>query len=247
MSLLTYILIFSFLESLVSFTGVVFLLFRADYIRRFTHFLISFAVGGLIGAAFFDILPEAFEIINQPAVIFSFVVAGIILFFILEQLISWYHHHNCHHNNESVLPPSSFLILAADALHNFLDGVIIAIGFLVSPALGIASSFAVILHEIPQEIGDFSILLFKGLSVKKALYYNFLVSLTTIFGALLAYIFSGVLEQIIPYALGIVAGNFIYIALSDLVPEIHEHDVSIKEKLSHTFLLIAGVLIIGLL
>lgn len=247
MSLLFYILIFSFLESLVSFIGVVFLIFRAAFVQRFTHFLISFAIGGLIGAAFFDILPEAFEITNQPAVIFSFVAAGIVLFFILEQIISWYHHHNRQHNNESVLPPSSWLILAADALHNFLDGVVITIGFLVSPALGIASSFAVILHEIPQEIGDFSILLAKGLTVKKALYYNFLVSLTTIFGALMTYIFSDFLEQILPYALGIVAGNFIYIALSDLVPEIHEHDVSVKEKLAHTFLLIAGILIIGLL
>lgn len=247
MSLLFYILIFSFLESLVSFVGVVFFLFRAAFVRRFAHFLISFAIGGLIGAAFFDILPEAFEITNQPVIIFYFVAVGIILFFILEQIISWYHHHNRQHNNEFVLPPSGWLILGADALHNFLDGVIITIGFLVSPALGIASSFAVILHEIPQEISDFSILLSKGLTSKKALYYNFLVSLTTIFGALMAFAFSNFLQQILPYALGIVAGNFIYIALSDLVPEIHEHDVTIKEKLAHTFLMIVGILIISLL
>lgn len=239
-SLLAHILIFTFFEALVSFSSVLFLIFNIDLAKKFSHYLISFAVGVLLGVSFFDVLPEAVKL-GRSEFVFSFVVLGIVIFLILENFIHWFHHHRHKTGFTGFVKPSIFLILFGDAIHNFLDGVTITISFLTNPVLGVATSIAVILHEIPQEIGDFSVLLSGGLSFKKALKYNFLVSLTTILGALLTYIFSGFFSGILPIFLAIIGGNFIYIALSDLVPELHEHNVRFFETLSHMFLVILGI------
>lgn len=211
------ILIASFLESVASFAGGFLVIFRESFAKVFAHRVLGFAVGALIGVSFFDLIPEALEKIG-PDKTFLYAVGGIVLFFILERFLFWYH---CHDGRCSV-HTFNYLILLGDAVHNFIDGVIISLSFLVSMPLGIATTMAVVLHEIPQEVADFGVLIAGGYSRTKALWYNFLISLTTIFGALVAYFLGSQIENLLPYASAIIGGNFLYIALTDLMPEVHE-------------------------
>ena len=249
MSVLSYVIIFSVLESLISFGGVVFLLFRGDSIRRFSHFFTSFTIGVLLGVVFYDVLPEALSLgsgSGSVQTILSFVLLGILIFLVLERIFSWYHHHQ-NYNEINSLKPSIYLILLGDLVHNFVDGIIIATSFLVSIPFGIITSLAILIHEIPQELSDFGFLIASGLDNKKALKYNFFCSLSTILGALLALVFSSQLTSFLPYILALVAGNFLYLALSDLIPEGHEHNVKTSEIIKHFSLIITGIALIYLL
>jgi zinc and cadmium transporter len=154
----------------------------------------------------------------EPSTVLGYVLFGIILFFILEKLLIWYH---CHNEKCEIHSAAPYLILFGDAFHNFLDGVVIAAGFLISVPFGIATSLAVVAHEVPQEIGDFAILLHGGMSKKKAFVYNFLSALPTIPGALFAYVFSYYVDKVTPFILALAASSFLYIAIADLIPEIH--------------------------
>lgn len=233
------ILFASLLEAVVSFSGSFLVILGEEKIRKAVHYIVSFAVGALLGVAFLEIIPEALET-SSIDVIAPLILAGIILFFIIEKFLFWYH---CHEGRCEV-HTFTYLILWGDLLHNFIDGVIIALSFLADSTLGWATTFAVILHEIPQEIGDFSVLLHGGMEKRKAIFYNFLVSLSTIFGALLTYYAGFFLEPFLPYALAIVAGNFIYIASTDLMPGLHEVS-SPKHSFGHIILIILGVLIVS--
>lgn len=247
MNTLTYILLFSFLEALVSFSSVVFLLMSATIARRFSHFFISFAVGVLLAVTFLDILPEAIEGARDYHDVAYWVIGGIVGFFILEKLLIWHHHNDKEDTEHFVQPHTGTLVLAGDLLHNFLDGIVIALTFLVSVPLGVATSIAVILHEVPQEIGDFSILLASGMSRMRAFVWNGIVSLSTIVGAVLTYFLSSVLEPVLPYALALVAGNFLYIAVADLIPELHKKGSSSFDGMLHVALILLGVVVLGFL
>lgn len=211
------ILLAALAESIISFSGALAVIMSRLFAERLAHWVLGFAVGALLGVAFFDLLPEAVAGIGNDA--FLWTVVGIFLFFALEKLVLWYHYHREQYHAHAY----TSLVLVGDAVHNFIDGIALALAFLTSFPLGVATTIAVLLHEVPQEIADFGLLLRGGFGRKRALVVNFCISLTTIAGALLAYAFGRYLEPILPYALAVIAGNFLYLALSDLLPETHEH------------------------
>ncbi len=238
---LAYILFFTFIGSVASLIGGVVLLFKESFAIRISHFLAAFAAGTLLGAAFFDLLPEAAEM-SSEADIFLWCLLGILFFFIVERLVHWFHHHHIDHGDEDI-EPTVGLIMIGDSIHNFIDGVVIAGTFMVSIPLGIVTTFAVAAHEIPQEIGDFGIMLHKGVSGKNALLFNALSSLTAFAGALLTFFIGPTIEEFLPYLLALTAGFFIYIAASDLIPQIHEKNQK-NLAIIETLLLLLGVVVI---
>lgn len=190
------------------------LLVKGDRLRTLTSSLIPYAIGTLLGAAFFGMIPHALQGLPSERVLPT-VLGGIILFFVLEKVALWRH---CHEQSCETHTRAGELILIGDSIHNFVDGVAIAIAFLGSIHLGVAISLAVIAHEIPQEVGDFAVLLESGYTRQKALLYNTLSSLTALLGAILTYYLMPVIEWLVPYLLCVSAASFIYIALADLVP-----------------------------
>lgn len=189
-----------------------------------SHDFLSFAAGTLLTVAFLDLLPEAVEAYEElkgehavePAALA--VLGGFLLFFSIEKILLWYH---CHEEHCDV-HTSPTMVLLGDTLHNFLDGAAIAVSFMVSPAVGVATTVAVFIHEIPQEVADFSVLLSGGTAPRRAILFNILSALASLLGAVLAYAFSTQVEGILPILLAVTAGGFIYIAASDLIPEIHK-------------------------
>lgn len=237
MPLFAIIILASLAESVVSFSGGVLAFLNAQTIKRFTHFAVSFAVGALLSVSLLELIPEAAEESSLESIM-PYVLAGMIFFFIVERFLSWYHHHEGREEGQEV-KSYAYLILWGDFLHNFIDGVIIALTFTADFRLGVITTVAVILHEIPQEIGDFGVLLHAGFSKFKALVYNFLASLSTVLGAVIAVFLRGSLpEEFIPVALAVIAGNFIYLAASDLMPELKE-----KAGAAHTFGQIALIIL----
>lgn len=232
MDILLYILVFSFIGSVVSLTGGVLLLLKEKFALKISHFLSAFAAGALLGTAFFDLLPEA------PEPLWTLI--GILAFFLLERFI---HHHHSHGKNAEKKTGVIPLVIIGDTLHNFTDGVAIAATFLISIPLGIVTSLAVAAHEIPQEIGDFGILLNKGMTRKKVLLINFYSSLAALAGALLTYLYKDKIEGFLPVVLAITAGFFIYIALANLIPEIHNRDNQ-RVAFWETVMLLLGVIVI---
>lgn len=222
--------------SLVSLIGVFTLSLREDILRKYVFIFISLAVGALLGDSFIHLLPEAFENAANPLLISILVISGILFFFILEKFLHWHHHGD--DAKENHIHPVGKLVLFSDGVHNFIDGVIIGTSFLVNIPLGIATTLAVILHEIPQEIGDFAVLLHAGYSKTRALWLNFLSAILAIAGAILALILGDVFENFIAYFLPIAAGGFIYIAIADLIPELHK-----TKEIKYSVLQIIAVMI----
>ena len=203
--------------SLISFVGVIFIGLKESLLRRIVMALVGFASGTLLGGAFFDLLPEAVNMINPPITIFYFVTLGIIVFFCIEKFLYWRH---CH-EEECQVHTFAYISLVGDGVHNFIDGMIIAATFVLSFELGFITTLAVISHEIPQEIGDFGVLIYSGLGKRKALTYNFISALTAILGAIVTYYVVYLRSNyalLVPFA----AGGFIYIAATDLMPELHK-------------------------
>ncbi|MDP2586011.1 MAG: ZIP family metal transporter [Candidatus Levybacteria bacterium] len=244
--ILGYILFFTLIGSVFSLIGGVILLFKEKLALKFSHFLAAFAAGTLLGTVFFDLLPEAIHEAEHltgeggSAInVFTYVLFGILGFFLLERFIHWFHHHQHEYLDEEAKPTVS-LIIVGDSVHNFIDGVVIAVTFLVSIPLGIITTLAVAAHEIPQEIGDFGILLNKGIKRKKILLLNILSALMAMVGAIIAYLLGERIEAFLPILLSITAGFFIYIAASDLIPEIH-HENRKGFAVIETALLFLGV------
>jgi len=217
---LIYIIGFSLLGSVgaIVLAGS-FVLFPEKTRRILVPCLISYATGTLLGAAFLGLIPHALASIPASPALCT-VLIGIVLFFVLEKLVVWRH---CHNQQCEVHGTAGPLLLVGDAFHNFGDGVIIAVSFVVSVPLGIATSMSVIAHEIPQEVGDLAILLESGYSRKRAFVYNILSSLSTLPGAVLAYLTLQEIQSITPYIMALSAASFIYIAIADLVPNLHHH------------------------
>jgi len=222
MSIWLYSILSVFLVSLISLIGVFTLAISDKLLRKILLFLVSFAVGALFGDAFIHLLPQAFESSGFRLSTSIYVLFGILIFFILEKFLRWRHCHdiNCQEHSKHLV----VMNLVGDAVHNLIDGMLIGASYQVSISLGIATTTAIIFHEIPQEIGKFGVLVHAGLKVKRALFLNFLSALVAIFGTasslLLGPYISGFTTSLIP----ITAGGFIYIAGSDLIPELHREE-----------------------
>ncbi len=225
--------------SLISFIGILALSLREDLLRKYIFVFISIAVGALLGDALIHLIPEALENSSNTTFTRLLIIAGIILFFILEKFLHW-HHHGEDKDVEHVHPVGK-LILFSDAVHNFIDGIIIAASFMVSLPVGLATTIAVILHEIPQEVGDFAVLLHSGYTKKRALWLNFLSALAALLGSLLFFALGSIAEAAVAWFIPIAAGGFIYIAVADLIPELH------KTKDSKNSLLQIAAVILGVL
>lgn len=232
---LLQIVIASILVSLVSILGILIFL-RKNTLNKFLFYLVSFAAGTLLAAAFLDLLPEIIEEGFGEAVP-MLILMGILSFFVLEKFLYWHHHHAHEHEETHGF---TYLNIIGDGIHNFLDGAVIAVSFMNSTALGIATTIAIIAHEIPQEIADFSILVYGGFSKMKALVYNFLTALTALLGALLTYFFSSIMENSHSYIAAFTIGGFVYIASTDLIPEIHK-EKDIKKSMLQFLMLALGI------
>ncbi len=216
--MLSTIIIATLLVSSVSLIGGAFLLWRKLLTQQIIPYLVNCAAGVILTTAFLDLLPEALHEGGEEVNIFIPSFFAIILFFFLERFLLWFHHHDESHGEK----PSSLLILIGDSFHNFIDGVAIAAAFLTNPALGFITTLAITAHEIPQEIADFTILIHSGMSKLKALLFNFISSLSALAGAIGGYFFLNTLEHWLPISLAFSAGMFIYIACSDLIPDMHK-------------------------
>ena len=215
---LVWILASTFVVCLISLIGILTLSVKEKLLHSILFGLIGFSAGALIGGAFLHILPEALE--KAPSeTVFFYLILGIVLFFMMERYLHWRH---CHEEGKCDVHAFTYLNLVGDGFHNFIDGMVIAASFLVSIKLGIATTLAVILHEIPQELGDFGVLVYGGFSKKKALFYNFISAFAAIIGAVVGYFISDFCKGFSNFILPLTAGGFIYIATSDLIPEIHK-------------------------
>jgi zinc and cadmium transporter len=213
-----------------------YLLFPGKVQQGVIPYLISYATGTLLGAAFLGLLPHAMSQ-AQPTPVLAVVLAGIIVFFVLEKIVVWRH---CHDANCEAHGRAGPLILVGDAFHNFIDGVAIAAAFVASIPVGIATGLAVLAHELPQEVGDFAILLESGYTRRQAILYDILSGLSTFPGALLAYFFLTATQRLTPYVMAISAASFIYIAIADLIPSLH-HRSDWKQAIYQFVFILAGI------
>jgi zinc and cadmium transporter len=211
--------------------------------------MVSFAIGALLGAAFLGILPHALEGPESGHAVMATVLGGLLVFFLLEKMVLWRHCHtdeceehapDAEHGRASA---AGYLILIGDGIHNLVDGVLIAAAFLADIHLGVITSLAVVAHEIPQELGDFAILLHSGFSRGRALLFNALSGLTTVIGGVLAYFFLSDAKHVIPYVLAIAASSFIYIAVADLIPGLHKR-LEMRVTIQQIVLILGGVSVI---
>ncbi len=258
MNVLFLIIIFTALGGVLSVLAAsVFLLLSDSMQAKVLPHGVSFATGALLAVAFWGLIPHAFEEVGSAQIqpLSGVIMLGLLLFFILEKLLIWRHCHSesCevhgdpdeHHHGHSHGSHKSAgtMIIIGDSIHNFVDGVLIAAAFLTDVQLGIVTSLAVAAHEIPQEVGDFAILLHSGYSKAKALFYNVLASLTTVIGGVLAYYSLGDLHDSLPYFLALASSSFIYIAVADLIPTLHKK-TDIKTSLQQIVLIFSGVCLI---
>ncbi len=241
--MITHIFLSILIISIISLIGITTLSCSKKLLKKSLLFLVSFAVGTLLGDVFIHLLPEATKSGFSLNVTFGILI-GILLFFILEKLLKWHHCHDqdCKTHNK----PLATMNLIGDGFHNFLDGVLIAGSYLVSIPLGIATTIAVLFHEIPQEIGDFGILLHSGYTKAKALFYNFIISLTAFIGAILVILVGPLIENFSTFIIPITAGGFLYIASSDLIPELHK-ETKLSRSILQLFGLILGIFVMYLL
>ncbi len=239
--MLGWIILFSVLGSFGAILAAgAFVFFGEKHQDALIPMLIAFATGVLLAAAFLGLIPEAIEAVEEPYLIMPYILGGILFFFIMEKIIIW---RNCRDQACEVHSHASGpIILLGDALHNLTDGVVIAAAFLLGYNLGIVAGITIIVHELAHETGDFGVLLHSGYSKKKAFTYNIISSSTTIPAAIIAYFLLGPFQFIVPFLLAISAASFIYIALSDLTPDLHQH-FGLKYTIRQFLLMTAGILI----
>jgi len=230
-----------FIVSVISLVGIITLPINVEKLRKLLIYLVSFAAGALLGDAFIHLLPEAVEETGFEVVISLYVLIGIGFSFLIEKVVHWHHFH--YPLEEGHVHPFAIMNLVGDLVHNFMDGLIIAASYLVSIPVGIATTIAVILHEIPQEISDFGVLLLGGFTKARALFYNFLTALTAVLGAVVVLMIGSSVENITTFLVPFTAGSFIYIAGSDLIPELHKGEFDWKSSLMQFAAIALGVLV----
>jgi len=208
------------LVSLLSVIGVVFISISEAKLKQIVFVLVSLAVGSLFGDVFIHLLPQAFEKLEARLEASLYLLAGIFIFFVLEKFIRWRHQHDL--ESQNAIHPVGYMNLLADGIHNFIDGMIIGAAYLTSLRVGIATTIAVAMHELPQEISDFGVLLHAGFSKKKALIFNFLSAMLAILGTILILLAGTTLHYFVASMIPLAAGGFVYIAGSDLVPELNK-------------------------
>ncbi|MAZ41153.1 ZIP family metal transporter [bacterium] len=242
---ITYALISVIAVSAVSLIGVITVSFSQKHLHSIVLLLVALAVGAFLGDAFIHLIPEAFEESTNTTLTSLLIVGGMLFFFVLEKGLHWHHHA---HINDPCLDddcephttkPLGQIVLISDSIHNLIDGIIIGISYFISVEVGIATTIAVLLHEVPQEMGDFGILLHAGYTKRKALLYNLLSALFAVVGVLIVIVAQDFAEQIAGFVVPIIAGIFIYIASADLVPELH------KEKRGLRTVFEVGAVIVG--
>lgn len=226
--------------SLISLIGVFFLALRKEKLVRIQLVLVAFATGGLLGGAFFHLLPESFESFDNKQIASLLIVIGFILFFVLERFLHWHHNHGVSENN---IEPFGVLNLVADIFHNLLDGLLIGAAYTYSPAIGVATTLTVLMHELPQEIGDFGVLIHAGFTRRKALFFNFLSACTAFLGAALVLLLGENTDAVAKAVLPLAAGGFIYLAAADLIPELHT-EKAMKRSIFQFLALIAGMAVL---
>ena len=238
---LVYILATTFTIALIAFIGIFTLALKDKVLDKILLFLVSLSAGALMGGAFLHLLPEATEN-NEGMNAFIFVLIGFILFFIIEKVLHWRH---CHKGRCDV-HTFHYMNLIGDSIHNFIDGLIISASFIVSTSLGLTTALAIAAHEIPQEIGDFGVLIYGGFKKKKAIILNFAVALMIVIGGVVGYLVSKNIEDAAVFLIPFAAGGFIYIAATDLIPEIRK-EIDIKKSMTTMVIFICGILIMWLI
>ena len=245
MTVLTAIILASLLGGLVSVLAAGFVAFQAR--AHWVPILVSYAIGALLGAAFLEIIPEAFESGKNAQAMAATILSGILLFFVLEKLVLWRHCHDgeaceAHGMNEHGHDHgrSGLMITVGDTFHNFVDGILIAAAFLADFNLGVVTALAIIAHEIPQEVGDFLILLHSGYSKRDAIMLNLLSSVATLVGGVLAYFALAPLKEWVPYVLGLAASSMIYVSVADLIPGLHKRP-ELQATAQQVLLILMGV------
>jgi len=251
MTTFTWIILVSLFGGILSVTAAA--LFALNARASYLGGLVSYAIGALLGAVFLDILPEAIELSPSVAAVSGTVLVGILLFFTLEKVLIWRH---CHHDHCEVHEPheisehdhgrSGTMVIVGDTFHNFVDGIIIAAAFLVDVNLGIITSLAIIAHEIPQEVGDFAILLHSGYTKLRAFQMNLISSFATLVGGVLGYVALRDMQYLVPYLLALASSSMIYVAVADLIPGLHKR-TQMRDTVQQVLLISAGVLTVALL
>ena len=241
METLLLIIIATILDGLVALIGAITLWLKAKTVDKLLLLLVAFSAGALIAGAFFHIIPEALEEGTEPLNLFIVVLVGFCLFFLFEKFLYWHH---CH-KEKCEVHPYTYLILFGDGIHNFIDGLIIAAAFLVDASFGAVTTFMIISHEVPQELGDFGALVYGGMKKGKALLYNFISQLTCVLGGIVGFFLGTTVQPFVPFILPFAAGGFLYIGASDLIPQLHNEKNLGKSILSFVFFLLGALLMLG--
>lgn len=213
---LILIILATFINGLIAFVGAVSLFLNEDMLKRVILILVAFSAGALLAGGLMHLMAESIEMMEMNSA-FIILLIGFSLFFIIERFLHWHHCHEGHCDVHAF----SYLILIGDSIHNFIDGLIIAASFIIGVPFGIVTTLLIIGHEIPQELGDFGILIYGGIEKKKALIYNFSSQLISVIGGVVGFFLSGI-GNFTPMLLAFAAGGFVYIAASDLIPELHK-------------------------
>ncbi len=248
MSIFINIIVATSIVSIFSLAGIFSLSLKEETLHGILLFLVAFSAGSILGAAYFDLLPEAIELVEESKV-FIYITLGFVLFFFLERFIYWYHGHPHEEDISTELGERTFtqgfayLNLIGDGIHNFVDGMIISTSFLIGFSVGLATTIAVIFHELPQEMGDYGILIFGGFNRKKALLLNFFVSLTVVVGGMATIFLIDIVEVLSGLLIAFSAGGFIYLAASELIPELYK-EKSFWKSVIQFVIFILGIILI---
>jgi zinc and cadmium transporter len=247
MPILISIVIATLIVSLISFIGALTLFLKEKTLDKILLLLVALSAGALLGGAFLDLIPEAIVKVgmaeNSLFLVFLYLIFGFCAFFVLEKYIKWHHHHSISHPE---IKSFSYLILISDSIHNFIDGLIIAGAFVASFPVGLATTVAVIFHEIPHELGNFGVLIYGGFTRARALFFNFASAIFAILGGIFGFLLSEKLANSAVFLLAFAAGGFIYIAATDLVPRINEEENS-KKSIGHFLVFLTGIAIMALM
>ncbi len=234
------IILATFLITLCVWVAILFIFFKKDILDKILIFLVSLSAGALMGGAFLHLLPEASEVV-ETNLLFKIFLISFVVFFLIEKILHWRH---CHKADCSV-HTFGYMNLVGDSVHNFIDGLVIASVFMINFKLGIATTIAIAVHEIPQEIGDYGVLIYAGFKRKTALILNYIVALTVVLGGVAGYFLFSSLESLLPYLMPFAAGGFVYIAASDLIPEIRKES-NFKTSIISFFVFVIGIAIMYL-